>query len=192
MMNAKVIDEIEAFVNLSFDKDSHRLKHIYNVKKVAVALGKIYHVDIPSVVVASYLHDVTKHYSFAENKALLGNIFDESIPKPCLHAYSASVLAKTRFEIDDLDILNAIKYHCSGRSEMSLLEKIIFVSDYIEESRTFVTDELRTLAKVNLDLTVYKILVQTKEYILSKHQTFSNLSEEAINYYQQKMEELND
>lgn len=192
MINTELIKEIEVFVHATFDKDSHRLKHIYNVKKVAVALGKIYHVDIPSVVVASYLHDITKHYSFTENKNILGNLYHESIPKPCLHAYSASILAKTKFNIDDLDILNAITYHCTGRSKMSMLEKIVFVSDYIEESRTFVSDQLRALAKTNIDLTVYKILLQTKAYIEQKQQPFSDLSEEAIKYYQKKTEELND
>ena len=71
---------------------------------------------------------------------------------------------------------------------MSLLEKIIYVSDFIEEGRDFVDDDLRELAMKDLDLTVLKIMLRTKEYILKNHQSFSNLTEDAIQYYQNKGE----
>ncbi|MCK5732338.1 MAG: bis(5'-nucleosyl)-tetraphosphatase (symmetrical) YqeK [Tenericutes bacterium] len=192
MINDELINQIEDYLFKKFNEPNKRLKHIYNVKKVACTLGAIYNADIPSVVVASYLHDATKNDSIEENIKLAGNLIYDDTPEACIHAYAAHNLAKTMFKIDDLDILNAIKFHCSGRAEMSLIEKIIYVSDFIEEDRPFVTVELRELAKTNIDKTVYLIMVQTKDYILKNKQEFSSYTEEAILFYKKKAEEFDD
>lgn len=183
MINETIIEEIEHYLKTRFNPNSHRLKHIYNVKKVAVTLGRLYEADIPSVIVASYLHDITKHESIEENHRLASSLISEDTPQACYHAYAAAKVAKDKFNITDKDILNAIMYHCSGRLHQSLLEKIIFVSDFIEEGRDFVSDELRDLAKKDIDQCVYKIMLQTKAYIKRNNQVFSNLTEEAILYY---------
>ena len=141
---------------------------------------------------ASYLHDITKINSLEENRLLASNLIDDTVPLGCIHAYAAYNLAKTKFSITNQDILNAVMYHCSGRKAMSLLEKIIYVSDFIEEDRDFVHDDLRILATKHLDLAVYKIMIQTKNYILKNKQEFSAVTEEAIRYYQKELEELND
>jgi predicted HD superfamily hydrolase involved in NAD metabolism len=191
-MYENTIKEIETYLKQTFEGYPKRLKHIYNVKKVAITLGEIYNADIPSVIVASYLHDITKINSLEENRLLASNLIDDRVPLGCIHAYAAYNLAKTRFSITNQDILNAVMFHCSGRKAMSLLEKIIFVSDFIEEDRDFVHDDLRILATKHLDLTVYKIMIQTKNYILKNKQEFSAITEEAIRYYQKELEELND
>ncbi|MBI9009805.1 MAG: bis(5'-nucleosyl)-tetraphosphatase (symmetrical) YqeK [Tenericutes bacterium] len=188
MITETKIIEIENYLNTKFDESNHRLIHIYNVKKMAISLAMIYHADINSVIAASYLHDATKHETNKENLRLAGIVLDEDVPNACLHAYAASKLAKTKFNITDSDILNAIKYHCSGRARMSLLEKIIYVSDFIEEGRDFVDEDLRDLAKKDLDLCVLKIMLRTKNYILKNNKKFSNLTEQAIQYYQNKGE----
>lgn len=186
MINDVKIQEIEEYLKTKFDEKSHRLNHIYNVKETAISLAKIYNADIPSVIVASYLHDATKHISNEENIKLAGNDLNEFVPKGCYHAYSASQLAKNLFKINDIDILNAIKYHCTGRKNMSLLEKIIYVSDFIEVGRDFVDDDLRDLAKRDLNKTLLTIMLRTRDYILKNNQEFSHLTEEAIQYYQKK------
>ncbi|XMB72676.1 bis(5'-nucleosyl)-tetraphosphatase (symmetrical) YqeK [Mycoplasmatota bacterium WC30] len=192
MIDETLIKSIEIYLEKTFVNHKSRLRHIYNVKKVAITLGNIYSVDIPSVIVASYLHDATKINSDEENTALASKLIYEGIPSACVHAFSAAILAKERFGITDIDILNSIKYHCSGRKNMSLLEKIIYVSDFIEDGRDFVSDELRAIAKTNIDKAVYLIMIQTKNYILKNKQKFSSKTEEAISYYQKKLEEFND
>ncbi|XFA99527.1 bis(5'-nucleosyl)-tetraphosphatase (symmetrical) YqeK [Candidatus Izemoplasma sp. B36] len=187
MINEDLVKEIETYLLVKFKNHKKRLKHIYNVKKVAIALGNIYKADIPSVVVASYLHDATKYDEIDSISNLSSNI-----SKGCIHAYTASELARNRFNIQDNDILNAIKYHCSGRINMSLLEKIIFVSDFIEEGREFTSKELRDVAKTNIDKAIYLIMIQTKNYLLKNNQELSLLTEEAIPYYKKKSEEFND
>ena len=94
------------------------------------------------------------------------------------------MIAKEQFGIEDIDILNAIKYHCSGRIHMSMLEKIIYVADFIEDGRKFCPSELKTLAYEDIDKTVYKIMIQTKQYIQKNNQEFSNMTEQAIKNYE--------
>ncbi len=192
MIDKALIKSIEIYLEEKFVSNKSRLKHIYNVKKVAITLGNIYSVDIPSVIVASYLHDATKINSEEENRALASNLLYEGIPNACIHAFSAAVLANEEFGIDDIDILNSIKYHCSGRKNMSLLEKVIYVSDFIEDGRKFVSDELRVIARTNIDKAVYLIMIQTRNYLLKNKKMFSSETEEAILYYQEKLEEFND
>jgi predicted HD superfamily hydrolase involved in NAD metabolism len=191
MTNKETINKIEIYLNSIFPKNSDRLKHILNVKKVAISLAKIYEVDLENVIIASLLHDVNKYLTNDENQEFLEKHKEKidltKYPKPCFHALSAEIIAKEKFGITDKEILNAIRYHCSGRSQMSKLEKIIFVSDFIEESRDFVTEELRNLAKIDLDKTVYQIMKQTKTYLLKNNEELSSLTENALIFYKDKI-----
>ncbi|HPJ23640.1 MAG TPA: bis(5'-nucleosyl)-tetraphosphatase (symmetrical) YqeK [Bacillota bacterium] len=192
MTDTGLILSIEDYLKDAFKNKPSRLQHIYNVKKVAITLGNIYHVDIPSVIVASYLHDATKMLSDEENIALAGDLFPKDQPPACAHAYAAAKVAQTTFKIDDQDILNAIMYHCSGRKNMSTLEKVIFVSDFIEEGREFPNSKVRLLAHQHLDRALYEVMILTKKYITDSNQKLSSLTEEAIKYYQKEVEGLND
>ncbi len=188
MTKEALIKKIEAYLKVVFKNNQNRLKHIQNVKKVAISLAKIYNVDLAGVIVASLLHDVTKALNFEENKKIIdGHDIDISqIPDGCIHAITSRIIAKEKFNITDQDILNAIEYHCSGRKNMSTLEKIIFISDYIEDSRPFTTEELKLSAKQDLDKTVFKIMLLTKAYLLENNKAFSKLTEEAIDSYKRK------
>ena len=75
---------------------------------------------------------------------------------------------------------------------MSMLEKVVYVSDFIEEGRDFVTEGLRNIAKQDINKAVLEIMIQTKKYILKQKEEFSSLTEEAIIYYQNELEEFND
>ena len=85
--------------------------------------------------------------------------------------------------IHDEDILNSIKYHTTGRKDMSILEKIIFLSDYIEPLRAFNgIDEVRRLSKVNLDVAVILCLENTIKYVISQKQLLHIDTIDARNY----------
>lgn len=183
MITEELLIKIEAYINDVYDKSSHRLKHIYGVLDVATKLGKQYNLDISSVKAASLLHDATKKLSNKENLRMLDNISTD-VPNACYHAYSSAKLAEDKFNINDKDILNALTYHCSGRKNMSTLEKVIYVADFIEDGRKFCPNELRVLAYTDLDQVVYKIMLQTKNYILKHNEEFSPLTEAAIINYE--------
>ena len=134
-----------------------RFKHSVNVAEKAVELAKIYGVDTKKAYLAGITHDCAKNLSEEQMhwKCLdYGIELDEYEQKnPALvHAKVGEKVAKIELGIRDKEILNAIKWHTLGHPEMGELEKIIFVSDMIEEGRDFAgVEELRQIAKKNLD-----------------------------------------
>lgn len=189
-MELQVLNDIKLYIERILKNNPNRLQHILSVRDKALELAKIYHVDLIKVEIAALLHDATKHLPMEKTiewaKHMMSEENIETIPKGCLHAYSAAYLARHKFHIADDDILHAIMYHCSGRLAMSKLEQVIYVSDFIEDLRTFVDPELRSLALIDLDLTTYKIIKRTIEYLESKDQYVSNLTYDALTYYQKK------
>ena len=134
-----------------------RFKHSVNVAEKAVELAKIYGVDTKKAYLAGITHDCAKNLSEEQMhwKCLdYGIELDEYEQKnPALvHAKVGEKVAKIELGIRDKEILNAIKWHTLGHPEMGELEKIIFVSDMIEDGRDFAgVEELRRIAKKNLD-----------------------------------------
>lgn len=120
----------------------HRYTHSVNVAKEAKQLAKRYGADEEKALVAGVLHDITKEMPKEEQLQIIldsGIILDNvklSAPK-LWHGLSGSIYVKEKLGIDDEDILNAICYHTTGRANMSLLEKIIFVADFTSEERTY-------------------------------------------------------
>ena len=100
------------------------------------------------------------------------------------HAFTAAGYAEHRLYVDDPDILDAIRYHTTGRAGMSRLEKIIFLADGIEEGRTFAgVDEIRAEAFEDLDKAMLISLEKTKEKIDGKGAYLHPYTAEAIDYF---------
>lgn len=83
-----------------------------------------------------------------------------------LHAKVGAMLAKVKYDIDDEEVLGAIRWHTTGKPNMNLLEKIVYVADYIEPRRDKAPNlkEIRKLAFMDLDLALLKILEDTLGY----------------------------
>lgn len=120
----------------------YRYVHSVNVSQEAKRLAKLYGADEEKAAIAGILHDITKETPKDEQLKIIvdsGIILDDvQLNAPKLwHGISGSVYVKNNLGIDDEDILNAIRYHTTGRANMSLLEKIIFVADFTSEERTY-------------------------------------------------------
>ena len=182
-----LINKIKAYLEKTFRNDPSRLKHIYSVEKMALRLGKIYQVDLNKLRISALLHDVAKNEDVDSMTLKLTEHFPtlelSNVPQGCLHAYIGAILAKEVFLIDDFDIINAIVYHCSGRAGMSSIEQIIYVSDYIEEHRAFVDNDLRTIAYQDINKATAMITDETIQYLKSHHRPVSFLTIDASNYY---------
>ena len=120
----------------------HRYIHSVNVAKEAKFLAKKYGADEEKAYIAGMLHDITKEMPREEqlqiildSDIILDNVLSEA-PK-LWHGLSGGIYVKKNLDIKDDDILNAIRYHTTGRAGMSLLEKIIFVADFTSEERTY-------------------------------------------------------
>ena len=121
--------------------DSKRYEHTLGVAYTAASLAMRYNVDIKKAEIAGLLHDCAKCMDNEKKVSICikHNIEMTEAEKNnnfLLHAKVGSYIAAKKFHIDDEDILNAIKYHTTGRPEMSLLEKIVYVADYIEPGRS--------------------------------------------------------
>lgn len=136
-MTVKEYDEI-----ISKRMKSARYKHSKNVAKEAVRLAKKYGADIKKAEIAGILHDITKESSQEEQFEIIERAgiklteFEKATPK-LWHAISGSAYIKIILKIDDEDILNAVRYHTTGRAGMSLLEKVIFIADFTSEERDY-------------------------------------------------------
>ncbi len=121
-----------------------RLAHTLAVEKMAVRLGKLYCPEkLDILAAAALLHDITKELSVEEHIAIcerLGAEYtnDNILAPKTFHAITAAATIPVEFpELDDTEIKNAVRYHTTGREGMTLTEKIIYIADYIDDTRTF-------------------------------------------------------
>ena len=106
------------------------------------------------------------------------------MPPPVLHQYTGAYLAEHCFGIDDEEILSAIRYHTSGRENMGTLEKLLFLSDLLEESRTFDgVEELRALFWQDLDRCLVRALDYQVRYLRETKKPLYPLTLRAAEWY---------
>lgn len=134
-----------------------RFEHSMNVAKCAVELAKKYGADEKKAYTAGILHDIMKNTVPEEQlkwieksgvtltKAEQGNF-------KLWHAMAGEAYMKLKLGIDDEDLLNAVRYHTTARADMTVLEKVIYIADYISEERDYDgVDEMRALAEKSLE-----------------------------------------
>ena len=142
-------------VALSFLK-RRRIPHVLGTEQEAIRLAERYGADVEKARRAALLHDCTKKLEMDEQLALCrryGIELDELEQKALklLHARTGAAVARDVFGVDD-EIYGAIRWHTTGRAGMTLLEKIIYLADYIEPSRDFPgVDRLRSVCYEDLD-----------------------------------------
>ncbi|THF75033.1 bis(5'-nucleosyl)-tetraphosphatase (symmetrical) YqeK [Cohnella fermenti] len=133
-----------------------RWRHVQGVVDTAVELADRFGGNRDQAWLAALLHDYTKAWATDRMERILR---EEELPKELLehdkelwHAHVGAWVVRREHGIDDEEVLDAIRYHTSGRERMTLLDKIVCLADYIEPSRSFPgVDRLRELAKTNLD-----------------------------------------
>ena len=134
-----------------------RFQHSVNVAEAAVRLAERYGADPKKAETAGILHDIMKETPLGEQLKILeasGIILtnvERSAPK-LWHAMSGAAYLERVLSVRDPEILNAVRYHTTGRASMSLLEKIIFIADFISAERDYDgVEELRRAAETGLD-----------------------------------------
>lgn len=151
-----------------------RYNHTKGVVNTALELAEIYNVDKEKAEIAALTHDIAKNMSIYDMKDIIYKegitmSYDEEHSEELWHSIVAPILGKTIFKIDDEEILSAMRWHTTGKTNMTKLEKIIYLADMIEPSRSFKgVDELRELARKDLDLAMLKALTHTIRYLLDK------------------------
>lgn len=164
-----------------------RFNHSVNVSLMAEKLAKNYGVDSEKAKLAGLLHDICKEMPDEENIEMSKKdgyfaYSDKTNSIKTLHGPAASFFLKERYGITDNEILNAVKYHTTGRKNMTLFEKIIFVADHVSEERQWPdVKELQKLAFEDIDKVVLKKLSTAIKKCLDRHQTICKNSMELYN-----------
>lgn len=169
-----------------------RYRHTIGVQYTSVALAMCYEEDLQKAALAGLLHDCAKCLK-TEEMLKECHRYDvvcsktEKEQTQLIHAKLGAVYAKEKYGIQDPQILSAIRWHTTGKEDMSLLEKIVFTADYIEPHRKMlpVLPKIRRLAFTDLDEAVYSILDATLDYLQedSKSQDIEEHSMQAFAYY---------
>lgn len=173
-----------------------RYKHTQGVAAEAAKLAKRYDEDTKKAYIAGLLHDCAKCFTDSEKLKLCksyGVETDEILKsQPDLtHSFLGAKIAEAEYGIRDKDILNAIAYHTTGRPNMSLLEKIVFIADYIEPNRDYFQglDKIRKLAYNNIDKAIVCALEGTIEYNKKKNRVIHPLGIAALRYLKEENNE---
>lgn len=149
-----------------------RFQHTLGVMEAAVALAESNGADIHKTAVAALLHDFAKDFSREELMSFTEQYRIELDPvlkqaHQLIHGKVAARIAAQQFGIKDDEVLMAIEYHTTGRKGMGLIEKIIYLSDFIEDGREYPgVEALRKLASQDLDRAVLQALTNTMIYVL--------------------------
>ena len=170
--------------------DEARFEHTLGVMYTCAALAMAHGYDIDDARCAGLLHDCAKCIPTKKKLKLCEDYyvpitdFEKSHPF-LIHAKLGAALAREKYGVTDEQILSAITYHTTGRPEMTLLEKIVYIADYIEPMRTKAPnlDRIRPLAFRNLDECMYEILKDTLAYLSDNPQDVDLTSLKAYNYY---------
>lgn len=166
-----------------------RLKHSLNVSKCAVKLSEIYKCDKEKAEIAGLVHDCAKYFTGEQIEDSIKRFNVELDPLEVnnialSHSVIGSYVAVDIFNIKDEEIINAIKYHTTGKENMSLLEKIIYMADLIEEDRNFPrVEELRELTySGKLEEALLLSFNNTIKFVIDNNQLIHPRTIKARNY----------
>lgn len=173
-----------------------RFEHTLGVEFTSAALAMRYGADLYKARIAGLLHDCAKNVSddkqldLCKKYKLPISDMEKKLPY-LLHAKLGAYLAKKEYGVKDKEILSAIEWHTTGKPDMTLLEKIVFVADYIEPGRDKAPrlDEIRVEAFQDLDNAMLMIFDDTISYILASDGTVDSTTLDAYEYLRNELEE---
>ncbi|KMY50873.1 bis(5'-nucleosyl)-tetraphosphatase (symmetrical) YqeK [Peribacillus loiseleuriae] len=152
-----------------------RYVHTVGVMETAIELARQYGADVTKAELAAIFHDYAKFRPIEEMRDI---VISENMPSELLeysdellHAPVGAYLVKKEVGITDPEVLAAISYHTSGRVNMTLLDKIVYLADYIEPGRSFPgVEEVRQLAKESLDSALLQSVSNTLTFLIKNNQ----------------------
>ena len=187
--------EISQKLRKSLEKElkPDRFDHTLGVAYTAANMAFIHGADVEKALIAGFLHDCAKCMSHEDqikicekNKIEISEV--EKRNHSLLHAKVGMFLARTKYDVYDTDILNAIRWHTTGREDMSLLEKIIYIADFIEPNRKPLEDmnTIRQEAYTDIDRCLAHILHNSVIYLKTIGKEIDDATMIAYEYYKDK------
>lgn len=164
-----------------------RFKHSEGVVKRAVEYARIYNVDVDTVKLVAIAHDIAKELTNEEvNKYVqkynieLDNI--EKMNQNLIHAKIGAYICQNEYGFTD-SMINAIKYHTTGRANMSVLEKIIYLADATEENKRYCSSNYVNIVKKDINQGMIEICKWVINRLLENNKIIHLDSIECYNYY---------
>lgn len=190
--------EISQKLRKSLEKElkPDRFDHTLGVAYTAANMAFIHGEDVEKALIAGFLHDCAKCMSHEDqikicekNKIEISEV--EKRNHSLLHAKVGMFLARTKYDVYDTDILNAIRWHTTGREDMSLLEKIIYIADFIEPNRKPLEDmnTIRQEAYTDIDRCLAHILHNSVIYLKTIGKEIDDATMIAYEYYKDKYDD---
>lgn len=183
-------DFIKMQKKLSKYLDEDRMAHTMGVMYTCAALAMAHGYDLNDAQAAGLLHDSAK---CIPGKKKMKMCEEHKIPVTdfekehsfLLHAKLGAYIAREKYGIKNEDILTAITYHTTGRPDMSILEKIVYIADYIEPMRDKAQHlpKIRKLAFQDLDECMYEILKDTLIYLEENPKDIDSATKDAFIFY---------
>lgn len=156
----------------------HRYQHVLSVAQTAYEIAKCTYRDPSKAYLAGLLHDCAKYLTadeqIFESRRLGIRItpLEKKLAGSVLHAKVGAYYAGEVYGVEDNDIFNAIYFHTTGRSRMTILEKIIYIADFVEPLRTIncypSLENINAIAKTDLNEACYLVMHSTKRYLSGK------------------------
>lgn len=170
--------------------DNDRYQHTLGVAYTAASLAMRYRMDPETLITAGLLHDCAKNipndekYDLCKKYKIELNEVEKKAPY-LLHSKLGAYIAEKDFGVKDKEILNAIRYHTTGRPGMSLIEKIIFIADYIEPGRDEAPNltDIREMAFKDIDEAVKMVLIDTLDYLSKGDRPVDPTTKETYDFY---------
>ena len=167
-----------------------RYNHSVSVANCAMSLAMRYEVPLLDALIAGMLHDIAKKIKTSDmidlcKKYNIELSDDDKKSIPVVHSYLGAYIAEHELNITNKDILNAIYNHTLGRAGMSMLEKIIFVADYIEplRSKRENMDEIRKIAFIDIDKCIVLIIDSCLKHLNNTNTFIHSKMMETYEYY---------
>lgn len=181
------VEEIQLYLkkNLKLNRYNHTL----GVVEIAKKLAEINNISIEKAEIAALAHDVAKNLSLEKMKEIIyeNNIDLTSCEKEnsnLWHSIIAPIEAKEKLKIKDEEILDAVRWHTTGKENMSILTKIIYISDMIEPGRNFPgVEKIRETTFENLDKGVLLGLTESLKDLLNRNLIIDLNTIKARNYF---------
>ena len=175
---------------LALEKQARR-EHSYRVARMAVERAASAGVSEERALLAAALHDCGKYVPLSS--PLLEDFTPPAdVPAPVMHQYTGAYLARHSFGIEDEEVLDAIRYHTSGKPDMTALGMLIYLADLLEEGRGFAgIGDLRALFQTDLEACLLRALKDQLAYLAGTGKPVYPLTQQAYAWYQARSDAEN-
>lgn len=178
---------------LKKELDSQRYEHTLGVERMARNMARIFGEDEERAALAGLLHDCAKCLPLSQMQKAAKNVSIDPVmneSKALMHAVAGMCLAESVYGVTDEQVLGAIRWHTTGRANMTALEKIIYLADMIEPNRKPYPglEELREKCMFDLDSAMHLALRMSLEHVQQQGKTLHPDTLAALRMYEPEIE----